>query len=128
MAGGLKHTAEFLCGAGDNLTAYDAYVDSGSEELEEALQQFLAEAGDENVKLLISDIYGGSVNHIFMRYMDWPGTYILTGVNLPMVLELLVNAEEDYNGEKLNQVVSQAQEAIRVVTFEAAEEENNDIF
>ena len=62
LASGLQSAVELLAGIGDRLFVCDAYVDGGTFDVSGALNDFLADAAPDDQILLLSDLYGGSVN------------------------------------------------------------------
>mgnify|MGYP002869202299 CR=1 FL=1 len=124
LASGMASSIEILMGKQDNLTTFDAYIEGQSDTVDEHVEAFLASTGPEEVKILLSDIYGGSVNQILMKYIDTPNTYLVSGVTLSILLELLTK-DDDMTREDLEEVVSGARELTKVVTLDVHVEEDS---
>lgn len=118
LASGISSSLDVLLGAYEKLTYFDAYIDEGS--LNDALDDFFAEAEDGDQVILLSDMYGGSVNSTMYTYLNHPNTTLVAGVNLPLVIGLVI-LEEHITREMLEQIVEQSREAIRIVDLEEDE-------
>ena len=68
LASGIKSSIDILLGNSDRLTVFDAYVDEKS--LEEELNAFYQGVGPEDQVILMSDMYGGSVNSIMYTFLE----------------------------------------------------------
>lgn len=119
LASGMKSSVQILTGNTDMITVFDAYITQ--ESVEEKLDEFFAQVTDEDQVVLLSDLYGGSVNQVMMRYLDHPNTMLVAGVNLAIVLELAVR--QSVTESELNEIVEQSQTMLRVVKNGVATEE-----
>lgn len=115
LASGIKSSIDILLGNSDRLTVFDAYVDEKS--LEEELNAFYRGMAPEDQVILMSDMYGGSVNSIMYTFLDRPNTTLLAGVNLALVIGLVIN-DGPISREMLRDVVEQSREALRIVEME----------
>ncbi|MBR2545622.1 MAG: PTS sugar transporter subunit IIA [Erysipelotrichaceae bacterium] len=123
FASGLKSSVEILMGPNDRITVFDAYVTQ--ESVQEHLDAFFETVKPEDKVIMLSDLYGGSVNSVMYTYLTKPNTRLIAGVNLALVLELAV--KEDISDEELEALVEQSRMMLRVVEMEKAqEEESND--
>ncbi len=124
LASGIKKSVEILVGSSNKLVVFDAYVNN--ERLTDALDSFFKDASDHDDKVLLSDLYGGSVNQQMYLYLDKPNTYLIAGVNLALVLELVM--QESVNEEYLNKLVENSREMLRIVRYDDEAEDNEDDF
>lgn len=104
MASGLKTSVNILFGNADQLTVYDAYVDETS--LNDALDHFYEGVSDEDQVIMLSDLYGGSVNNTMFTYLTKPNRFLVAGVNLALVIELLTH--QSITKEELDEIVTNA--------------------
>ena len=117
---------DILLGGHDRVTVFDAYVDEKS--LNDALDAFFQTVGEKDQVILLSDMYGGSVNSTMYTYLDRPNTTLVAGVNLALVIGLTI-LEGDIIRETLESVIEQSREAIRIVDLEkSGEEEEDELF
>jgi mannose/fructose-specific phosphotransferase system component IIA len=124
MASGMKNSIDVLMGNSDCITAFDAYVEE--EPVERALERFLAETKETGIcRILLSDIYGGSVNQVFSRYCKEEKVMVITGANLALLMALVDCHDEDVTQEQIERIIMESREMIKIVTldFEVQEEE-----
>lgn len=98
---GMKDTVEMIIGKQERLHALSLYSDSGISEFSEKLDEFVKKNADSEI-IFVTDLFGGSVNNtVVERYVDLPKVKILTGMNLPLVIELIMGEEmEEQNIEQ----------------------------
>ncbi len=126
FASGMKNSVEILMGPNSRITVFDAYVTQ--ESVQENLDRFYENVEADDQVILLSDLYGGSVNQVMYTYLEKPNTRLVAGVNLALVLELAV--KEEVSDEELEQLVEQSRTMLRVVTLDKsdAKEEDEDFF
>lgn len=107
MASGMKSSIEVLLGSTDNLIVFDAYIDDN--DLRKRVEMFFDETEAAEVKVLISDIYGGSVCQVLTNYIGHENTFVLTGVNLGIILSLLTRSE-DITKQDLIDIINESKE------------------
>ncbi|MBR2746635.1 MAG: PTS sugar transporter subunit IIA [Erysipelotrichaceae bacterium] len=123
FASGIKSSVEILMGPNDRITVFDAYINQDS--VNEHLDAFFRTVKPEDEVIMLSDLYGGSVNSVMYTYLTRPNTRLVAGVNLALVLELAV--KEEISDEDLAALVEQSRTMLRIVELEKAqEEESND--
>lgn len=127
LASGLKSSLDILLGDSGCVTVFDAYVDEKS--LEEELNRFYEAVTPEDQVILLSDMYGGSVNSIMYTFLDRPNTKLIAGVNLALVIGLVVS-KDMLDDAMIAELIRQSQEAIRVVELEGQEQgaEDEELF
>lgn len=120
LASGMKSSLEIFMASLPNLTVHDAYVTGETQTLSEHLDAFFNQvsAGDE--VLLLSDIYGGSVNTVMCSYLNRENVRLVTGVNLPFVMEVM--SETSLSDERLNEIIQISRSYLRRVELDADEE------
>ena len=120
FASGMKSSIEILAGANARLTVFDAYINQDS--VQQHLDEFYKDVKEDDQVILLSDLYGGSVNQIMYLYLDKPNTTLIAGVNLALVLELSIM--ESISKEDINRLVEQSREMLRVVEQDKTETKN----
>lgn len=116
MASGMKTSLDILLGASNNVTVIDAYVDETN--VENRIKEYLDAAPAENQVILLSDLYGGSVNQMMFRFLERPNTYLVAGVNLAIVLELVASGNEEFTKEQLQETVEMSRQCMTLVEFD----------
>ena len=127
FASGIKSSVEILMGPNPRITVFDAYIDQDS--VQEHLDSFYETVGEDDKVILLSDLYGGSVNQVMYTYLEKPNTKLIAGVNLALVLELAVR--EEISDEEIEQLVEQSRTMLRVVELDkgdAPQVEDSDFF
>lgn len=126
MAEGMKSTIDVLTGGSPKLTYYNAYVDESC--LRDRLEEFYKTVTGEDQVILISDMYGGSVNSEMYLFARRPNTMLVTGVNLALLIGILMSGDE-ITRDMLKMLIAQSREAMKVVEWEPeAEEEEQELF
>lgn len=125
LASGMATAIEILAGPQPHLTILDAYVDQRN--IDEELKAYFASVPSEETVVMLSDLYGGSVNQKMYLYLERPHTYLIAGVNLALVLELCMQSEVSL--ATLHQLTEQSRQLQRVVFYdEAPELEDGEFF
>lgn len=120
LASGLKSSLLIFMSECLNLTVYDAYTEGDTTTIQEHLDAFYESVAPEDEVLLLSDIYGGSVNTAMCAYLDRPHTRLVTGVNLSFLIEVM--AENTLSDERLDQIIQTSREFLRRVELDAPTE------
>ena len=114
MASGMLESLRILIGDCPRITVFDAFIDERS--VQETLDAFYDGVADEDVVVLCSDLYGGSVNQTMYLYLQKANTYLVAGVNLPFILELAIR--ETLTKEELERMINDSREALRLVELD----------
>ena len=114
LASGIKSSMEILYGRCDDLTVFDAYVDERS--VKEELEQFFKTVNEGEQVLLISDLYGSSVNQAMSLFLNRPETTLIAGANLALMIGLA--GRERISGEELNELITQSREMLCIVDLD----------
>lgn len=125
MASGIKSSLDILLGNTDTLTVFDAYLDTDT--VESHTDTFFEKTPADELKVLMSDIYGGSVNQVLAKYSDRDNTCLITGVNLPLVLELLLNGDS-LDKNRIRSAVREAKNMLQIVELDQVEVVEEDFF
>lgn len=113
MASGIRYTAEMIAGEQTDVTTIDAYVDAECD-VEKEFDTYFEERKGQRV-FVMTDLMGGSVNQKLMQYAAKDDKItLITGMNLPVLLQILF-AEEDADMEELKQYVEDARQELQIV-------------
>lgn len=121
FASGLKSSLDILIGNSDVVTVFDAYIDEKT--VQEQLELFYEKTKEDDQILLLSDLYGGSVNQVMATYLDRPNTTLVAGVNLAFVLE--VATKEKISEEELEIIIKQSRNALKQAKLEEIGDEED---
>lgn len=111
MAAGMKKTLEFIVGDSGVVDAIQAYT--VDEDPESRLRELLEQHQEDKV-IVLTDVFFGSVNQMCVPYIN-QGVYLITGVNLPLVLELLDAEPEQIDQQFLEEMVQRARDGLQLM-------------
>ena len=120
LASGLKSSLEIFMAQVPNLTTYDAYTEDDDSTVQAELDAFFATVGPDDEVLLLSDIYGGSVNTAMCAYLDRPNTRLVTGVNFPFMMELMT--ESSVSDERLDEIIENSRAFLKRVELDVSDD------
>lgn len=92
LASGMKNTIELLAGQQSNLIAFDSYLENGPD-----LIEFLQKLAKGHAPfIVVTDLLGGSVNRLALEKLASKDVYLISGMNVALVLSLvLLGCEAD---------------------------------
>lgn len=105
-------------GKSPNLTVYDAYVEGEESTLLARLDDFFSKTSPDDQILLMSDIYGGSVNNTMFTYLTRPNVRLVSGINLSFLIEVATLSE--LSDETLASLVDRSRGFLREVKLDAS--------
>jgi len=112
LAGELLAAAEMIVGPVKHITSvsigWHDDVDLAHNEIERAMERVQEGRG----VLLLTDMFGGTPTNIASMFLSEGEVEVVTGVNLPMVIKLASQQEEESLGEVARRVRNQGQEGI----------------
>lgn len=112
LASGILSSVELILGKQPDIHTLCAYVDEGVD-VSRQVNDLLAHFPDGDEIIVITDIFAGSVNNEFIRFIHRPGFHLLAGLNLPLVIELLISAEEENTLKYINEALINSKESIQ---------------
>ena len=110
----LLKTTEMLCGVQSNIEAINFYGDMDNVSLQEKCEKSIKNLNIEDGIIFLVDVFGGTpFNVAFMLSKKYKNSYIIIGVNIPMILEAYDLREEDIPlNEKIDLIKKAAIEVI----------------
>ena len=128
MASGMASSIEILTGNKDALTVFDAYIPGESDTVGQHIDAFFEGCKEEDTKLLISDMVGGSVCQETMKYMDRKNTFVISGINLSLLLELVGGGASSYTKEELQNIIEMSRSMTKIIELENVAVNSGDFF
>ena len=123
FASGIKTALQILIGKdAEKVVVIDAYVDDVN--IDEELRRFFDETAEDETVLMLSDLYGGSVNQKMYLYLQRPHTYRVAGINLALVIELCL--KDSISAEQLKEMVEIARQMQMVVELDTSDVEDTE--
>lgn len=126
FASGIYSSLSLICGKNPIIETLDCYTTENFD-LTQTVDDLMARHSNEEL-IVVTDIFGGSVNNDFLRYISRPQFYLVAGLNLPFLIELVTQLEVagDIEGV-IQQSLDRSKEAIqfcnKVIHQEIEEEE-----
>jgi phosphotransferase system, mannose/fructose-specific component IIA len=119
FAEGIKSVANIIVGDLSEVTFMNTYVDDIDFHVE--LDNYFSE--NKNV-LVLTDLFGGSVNQAIIQYITKVNIDVITGINIPLILEILISNTTGNNLD-FRQIISSSKEQI-VYVNDMLEKLNNE--
>lgn len=113
LAEGVKNAAEIILGATKNVSVISAYINNDSD-LPEDVEDIIDQMKKGGTWVVVTDVFGGSVNNEFMQYLNDAEFMLVSGLNLGMALEFLCMSEGDVNTDYIRKIVSNVKENIQL--------------
>ena len=92
------------------MTVIDAFVDIQNPA--DQIQAYFSQLCEEDELIILTDMPGGSVNQLMMRYLCRPQTHLISGINLNLVLTLILNAEEADTSALIHHAIEEGRDQI----------------
>ena len=124
LASGAKSTLEFLVGNIVDITCIDAYVDP-DENLIDILENYFSKIDADDEVIVFTDIKGGSVNQKIIQYIMKPNIFLITGFNLPILLELAI-MDKKITVENLEEMIDICKNQLELIKIDMKRESDDD--
>ena len=112
MASGIRYTAELIVGKMDEITTIDAYV-TPEDNVEKKFEEYFAQHENDRI-FVFTDLMGGSVNQKLLRYSQKENVTLITGTNLPVLMQVMM-ADDDVTEEEIQEFIDDAREELQMV-------------
>ena len=99
LAQGMQQTLSFFLGETLPVRAISAYLED--QRLQDQIDQAMAWVQPEDELLIFSDLNEGSVNQQMLPYLSRPQTYLIAGMNLPLLLKATSFPQQERLDEQL---------------------------
>lgn len=90
LAQGMKDTLSLLVGDNDRIDVLCAYINDQTRDVAKLIDEWQERCSPDDFWLVITDIFGGSVNNEFLVRLDTGNYQLVAGMNLPLLVELSV--------------------------------------
>jgi fructoselysine/glucoselysine PTS system EIIA component len=84
----MLHSVEMITGKQNHVWTLSAYVD-GQRDLKDQIKDILKNLAKDDELIVVTDIFGGSVNNEFMNVLSDHQIQVIAGLNLPLAIELV---------------------------------------
>lgn len=110
FADGIKDSLEMVVGKNEHISTLCAYTEDVPD-LKAGVQQFFSTLDSKDEVIVITDIAKGSVNNEFISYLQDHRLHLISGLNLPLLISLVLESPD----------ISDAKELVRMAIREAKE-------
>lgn len=125
FAQGIRTSLELICGKATNVEVICAYMEEEFD-LGQTVETIIYE-NQENELLVITDIFGGSVNNEFFKYVERSNVHLVSGLNLSLLIEIYTQLEHTDSLETLiTQAIKNSQETIQYCNLLKAKDEEEE--
>ncbi|GAQ24895.1 PTS sugar transporter subunit IIA [Tepidanaerobacter syntrophicus] len=93
LAEGMLNSLELIIGKQNNVYTVCAYKDENFE-LAKTIDKIFESIGRDDKLIVITDIFGGSINNEFLSRLNEKKFYLISGLNLPLVIDLVVSLKD----------------------------------
>lgn len=112
FADGIKNAMELVTGEQNSVSTLCAYTNDMTE-VETPIKEIIDALYDDEELIVTTDIFGGSVNNEFMKYLSKSNIYLIAGVNLPLLFELIMNLESENTVQMIETAVKNARKQLQ---------------
>lgn len=112
LADGFKKTLEYIIPTIPfELIAISAYVNNTP--IEKEIVDSIDFLSEDTEVIVFTDLLGGSVNQSFVKYLSNKNIHLITGVNLPIILSVVLGLTEDkICAENIQNSIQEAREQL----------------
>lgn len=126
LADGINSSLQIIMGKQENVLTLCAYKEEKFD-LKKEVAQIIRELSCDDELIVITDLFGGSINNEFMSNLDKKKFHLIAGLNLPLVVELIANQSEEDVERLIDVALKNSKESIKycnklVYTVEEDEE------
>lgn len=89
FAGGIKSALELIAGKNENVYTIEAYTGE-NKSIDDDIQEILAKINPSDELIVFTDLMGGSVTNQVIQNALKENVYIISGVNLPLLLDIIL--------------------------------------
>ncbi|WP_312455706.1 PTS sugar transporter subunit IIA [Pseudescherichia sp.] len=116
LARGVLDSVELILGKQTDISTLCAYVEE-QRDLTEQVTELMQRIPDEDEVVVITDIFAGSVNNEFVRFLQRPRFHLVAGLNLPLVIDLLISGDEPDTGKLIEEALISSRESIQYCNY-----------
>lgn len=110
LAKGMKNSIEIIMGPTKNLELVTAYIDDIDPEVE--AEKIFNNLNQDETLIVVTDLFGGSVNNVFLNYINKENFYLISGMTLALVLQLLMIKEDENIEENIIRLIDETKDHI----------------
>lgn len=109
FAKGVQSSLDMIIGETDNVFLIQAYLDENVS-VEDELAAVLTSITPEDELIIFTDLLGGSVNNIMLREALKSNVHIVSGFNLPLLIEIILGDSDTPAAEAIEAAITNAKD------------------
>ena len=111
LAEGMKNSAQIIVGKAAKIYTICAYGKEGIT-LESQINELFDSFPEDDEMIVVTDIFGGSVNNEFMQRLQNRRFWLVSGMNLPLVIQLAMAEDGGCISESIKEALETGREMI----------------
>ena len=111
FAAGIKSSLEMIIGSTENVYVIQAYTE-GNKDIADELDEIMQKVSDDDELIIFTDLAGGSITNQVLQTALKKNVYIIAGVNLPLLLDIVLSDPEVPVNEIIETGISNARDQI----------------
>nr|WP_245249563.1 PTS mannose transporter subunit IIA [Vagococcus allomyrinae] len=123
FAHGLKKALEMIVGTQNNLFSFGLMPGGHPDEIAQQIEALIM--ADTEV-VILGDVAGGSVCNSVMRLTTRKNVVLVTGTNLPLAMDIIVN--QTTSAEEIGKIITGAQDGMKILTLDPVSPESTEDF
>lgn len=112
FADGIKSALELIVGKQNSVYTLCAYTNDMTA-VETPVKEIINSLNDMDELIIATDMLGGSVNNEFMKYLDKPNIHLISGVNLPLLCDLVMDLDNENTIQVIENAICTAKEHLQ---------------
>jgi mannose/fructose-specific phosphotransferase system component IIA len=98
LASGYQDSIEMICGKKEQISYMCFYTENT--DYDDEIKIYMGSFSADDEVLICTDMFSGSVSQKFLPFLGKPNIFMITGINLPVVLEMVM-----YKGRLSREVI-----------------------
>lgn len=112
LAYGVYSSLKIIMGEQKNISTLCAYKEEDFD-LKKEVSNIFNNLSDEDELIVVTDIFGGSINNEFMNYMGRDNFHLVSGLNLPLLMELVLIQDNCNIDENIQNALNNSNQTIK---------------
>ncbi|MEG0674998.1 PTS sugar transporter subunit IIA [Vagococcus sp.] len=126
LALGIKNALELIAGImAKEISTYSLTPGKSATDFVAEIEKEMIDHPDQQF-IVMGDIYGASVVNAMLSLVNYPNGVLLSGVNLSLALQVLLDGSEMISDESIDEMIKEAQKGILRIQLDQIELEEED--
>lgn len=121
---GIYNSVKIIMGEQPNVHIITAYVEDG-QDVHDLVEDTLKQINESDEIIVCTDVFGGSVNNEWMKYLSRHNLHLITGMNLALLMNLFMHTEDSAQ-DMIRQSIQEAKESLLYCNDLVSKEDEED--